>query len=156
MLGASEILALALTCAPAVESGTVQAVVRRESAGNPYAIGVVGAKLSHQPQTREQALYVAGLLNGAGLEFDVGLGQIRTTNLRKFGISVAQALEPCQNLRLMEELLVEAHGRALRAGYRGASASLAALSTYNTGNFISGFRNGYVGQVVKAHPSNAR
>lgn len=155
-MGGPELIALAMACAPLVESGTVQAIVSRESAGNPYAIGVVGAKLSHQPQTRDQALYVAEILQRAGIEFDVGIGQIRTTNLRKFGVSIAQALEPCQNLQLMQVLLVEAQQRAQKAGYQGANASLAAVSTYNTGNFKSGFRNGYVKQVVQAHPGNAR
>lgn len=153
-LGAQEVVALALACAPHVESGTVQAIVARESQGNPYAIGVVGAKLSHQPQTREHALYVAQVLQRAGLEFDVGLAQIRTTNLRKFGVSIEQALEPCENMKLMDSLLVEAHQRAQLAGHKGVSASLAAVSAYNTGNFWRGFGNGYVGNVVRAHPAN--
>ena len=126
----------------------------RESGGNPYAIGASGATLSHQPQTREHALYVARVLERAGLQFDVGIGQIRTTNLRKRGISIEQALDPCENMKLMDSLLVEAHDRAQKAGHKGASASLAAVSAYNTGNFSGGFANGYVGQVVRAHPSN--
>lgn len=154
-LGAQEIVALALACAPHVEPGTAQAIIARESRGNPYAIGVQGATLSHQPQTREHALYVAEVLRHAGLEFDVGLAQVRTTNLRKFGVTIDQALQPCENMKLMDALLVQAHQRAQRAGHKGVSASLAAVSAYNTGNFWSGLGNGYVNNVVRAHPANA-
>jgi type IV secretion system protein VirB1 len=155
MLAAAEIVALALACAPSVEVGTAQAIIRRESGGNPYAIGVVGAKLSHQPRTKEQALYVANVLKDAALEFDVGIAQIRTTNLTKLGVSIEQALDPCQNMQLMQFLLVEAHQRAQRQGYKGAGASIAAVSAYNTGNFVRGLQNGYVGNVIAAHPRNA-
>lgn len=151
------ILALAIACAPQVETGTVQAIVKQESGGNPNAIGVTKAKLSHQPRTPQQAIHVASILQKAGIEFDVGIAQIRTTNLRKFGVSVEQALDPCTNMKLMQALLLESYGRAVTRGRRpGGEASLAAISAYNTGNFSAGFGNGYVAGVVAAHPNNGR
>jgi len=155
MLGLSEIAALAIACAPAIEVGTVQAIVNRESRGNPNAIGTTQARLSHQPRTREHALYVAGVLERAGVDFDVGIAQLNIRNLRRFGVSVTDALEPCKNMQLMQAVLVEAHERAQRRGLTGVDASLAAVSVYNTGHFKRGFNNGYVADVVRAHPGNS-
>ena len=153
MFGPEQILALALSCAPQVEPRTVQAIVKRESRGNPYAIGVgKGVYLSHQPSTRDQALYVASILEKAGIDFDVGLMQVRTTNLRRLGISVQEALEPCKNMGLGQTVLLDGYARAVKSGRMpGTDASLAAVSHYNTGSLTAGFSNGYVANVVQEH-----
>ncbi len=157
MLLAHQIVALALACSPQIEAGTAQAIVKRESGGNPYAIGVgKSAWLSHQPRTKAQALHVAHQLGKAGIEFDVGVAQIRTTNLRRYGFTVEQALEPCTNFQLMQIILLENYHRAIRQGRQpGTQASLASVSAYNTGSLTSGFSNGYVAAVVAGHPGRA-
>ena len=136
MLNASEILTLALVCAPSVDPGTVLAITQRESARNPFEIGTgKAATLSSRPQTKAHALHVAQELDKANLDFDVGLAQINRRNLRKFGYSVEQALDPCTNLQLMQRVLIDGYQMAIRQGRAaGAQASLAALSVYNTGS----------------------
>ena len=158
MLDASDILTLALLCAPSVDPGTVLAITQRESARNPFEIGTgKAATLSSRPQTKAHALHVAQVLDKANLDFDVGLAQINRRNLRKFGFSVEQALDPCTNLQLMQRVLVDGYQMAIRQGNAaGAQASLAALSVYNTGSTTAGLKNGYVNGIVRAHPANQR
>lgn len=156
MLGASEILALALACAPNVEPGTALAIAQRESARNPFEIGTGrGATLSSRPRTKAHALHVANILEQAGINFDVGLMQINIVNLKKFGITVEQALDPCTNIQLMQRVLLEGYNMALRKGIpAGPKASVAAISAYNTGSTSAGLSNGYVQKIINAHPSN--
>jgi len=158
MLGAEQILALALVCSPQVEGKVAVAIARHESNGNEFAIGLGRAgKLSHQPQNREQAVYVASVLAAKGVEFDVGLMQIRTTTLRRLGASVEDALDPCKSLKFAQTVLLADYGRALKAGHpSGVQASLASLSAYNTGSLEKGFDNGYVAGVVRALPQSRR
>lgn len=152
-LGIAEVLALAVSCAPAIEPAIIAAIVQRESARNPFAIGTgKAARLSHQPTAKEHALHVSAILERAGLHFDVGLGQINSRNLARFGVTVEQALDPCRNMQLMQRVILADYTRALASGRKpGTESTIAALSGYNTGNFKAGVENGYVKGVVNAH-----
>ena len=66
---------LAATCAPRVDRLTLEALVRTESAYNPYAIGVVGGRLVRQPATLEEAVATAHSLERQGYNFSVGSGR---------------------------------------------------------------------------------
>lgn len=136
-------------CAPGVHPITLGAVVRQESAGNPYAIGVNGgARLQRQPRSREEAIATARRLQQQGINFDSGLGQVNVRNVGWLGVSVAELFDPCVNLRSAATVLSDCYSRATKAGRVGQAAVHAALSCYNTGSLTRGFANGYVAKVA--------
>ncbi len=148
----SVFLALALACAPQVHADTARALVRVESAFNPWAIGVVGGALVRQPRHRAEALATAKALRDAGWNFSVGLGQINVGNLERLGLTVESAFEPCANLAAMQTVLAECFDRASGSVSKAVDqfALRQALSCYYSGNFATGFRHGYVRKVAVA------
>lgn len=139
---------LAATCAPHVDRLTLEALVRTESAYNPYAIGVVGGRLVRQPATLEEALASARALERQGYNFSVGLGQVNRYNLARFGETLDTAFDACRNLRAGGTILAECFARSLPRYGDPQQALRAALSCYYSGNFETGFRHGYVQKVV--------
>ncbi|WP_088283802.1 lytic transglycosylase domain-containing protein [Ideonella sp. A 288] len=140
--------ALALACAPAVHASTTHALVAVESGFNPNAIGVVGGVLDRQPRTRAEALATADRLQAAGWNFSLGLAQINRRNFDRLGLTPATALDPCANLRAMQALLDECFERASQ-GSGPQTALRQSLSCYYSGNFVTGFRHGYVQRVAQ-------
>ena len=140
--------ALALACAPGVHASTAQALVSVESGFNPYAIGVVGGSLERQPASRAEALVTATQLLADGWNFSAGLAQINVRNFRRLGLTTAEAFDPCGNLRAMQVGLRECFGRSTQPAQPQA-ALRQALSCYYSGNFVTGFRHGYVQRVVQ-------
>lgn len=154
----SVFLALALSCAPQVHPATARAVVSTESSFNPWAIGVVGGVLERQPRQSAEALATAQALKAAGWNFSVGLGQINVGNFDRLGLTLTTAFDPCRNLAALQAVLADCHERAARrqAVARSEQQQLRrALSCYYSGNFATGFRNGYVQRVVLAAQSAA-
>lgn len=146
----STIVILARTCAPGVEVTTALAVVHAESSFNPYAIGVVGGSLQRQPRTRAEALATIAALEREGYDFSVGYAQINKRNFRRLGLTPSSALDGCKNLQAMQVILQECYQRAGALHARTQTALRAALSCYYSGNFSTGFREGYVDRVVRA------
>jgi type IV secretion system protein VirB1 len=141
--------ALALACAPLVHASTAHALVAVESSFNPHAIGVVGGVLERQPRSRAKALATATRLQATGWNFSVGLTQINVHNFQRLGLTPATAFDPCENLRAMQVVLTECFGRS--APNRSDQVALRqALSCYYSGNFVTGFRQGYVQRVARA------
>lgn len=145
-----DFLALAQECAPWVAPQTMAAIVRTESSFNPLSIGVNGgARLVRQPVDKTEAVVTAKWLINKGYNIDLGLGQINSSNLLKFGLSLDDAFDPCKNLATAAKIL---HGnyQAAKNKVQGEQEALhAALSAYNTGSFSKGFLNGYVQKVIK-------
>jgi type IV secretion system protein VirB1 len=148
-MDASTFAALAMACAPAVHATTSQALVAVESGFNPNAIGVVGGMLDRQPRNRVEALATADRLAAEGWNYSVGLAQINARNFARLGLTAGTALEPCENLRAMQAVLGECFDRSA-SGVSAQTAVRGALSCYYSGNFITGFRDGYVHRVVRA------
>lgn len=144
------LLSLLLTCSAQVHPETAWRVVKHESSGNPYAIGINGPyRLTQQPKTKEQAVSTALLLIKHGLSIDMGLGQINSKNLSWLGLSVEQIFDPCQNLGAMQTVLTGAYARGVRKYGHGQRALDAALSEYNTGSQTRGLQNGYVQKIYR-------
>jgi type IV secretion system protein VirB1 len=155
-MDALSFIALAAACAPLVDTGTAQAVVRVESGFNAHAIGVVGGQLERQPRTSSEALSTARSLRANGWNFSVGLAQINVHNFQRLGLSVETAFEPCSNLKAMQTVLLDCYARAGVASMPQRSLRRA-LSCYYSGNFVTGFDHGYTRRVVQAAiPSAAR
>jgi len=148
-----DFLALASECAPAVHHETIAAIVRTESGGNPWTIGINGTEpkvLPEQPSSKEGAVRTATQLIQNGYSIDMGLAQINSANLSWLGLTVEQVFDPCTNLRAAAKILTDNYVRASKQ-YAEEQASLAAaLSAYNTGDFDSGIANGYVEAISKS------
>jgi type IV secretion system protein VirB1 len=98
----------------------------------------------------------AKALQAAGWNFSVGLGQINLGNFERLGLTVESAFEPCTNLGAMQTVLAECFDRArapTSAPPVDQAALRQALSCYYSGNFTTGFRHGYVREVVAAATS---
>ncbi|MEY3200730.1 MAG: hypothetical protein RIR70_280 [Pseudomonadota bacterium] len=149
---ASEVVdffALAQQCAPWVAPQTMAAIVKTESGFRPLAIGVNGgAKLIRQPVSREEAVVTAKWLLANGYNIDLGLGQVNSTNLKKVGLTLEDAFDPCRNLAAAATILQQNYQTARNKLPEEQTALRAALSAYNTGSFSRGFSNGYVQKVV--------
>jgi type IV secretion system protein VirB1 len=125
----------------AVPSEVMHHVVRVESSYNPYAIGVVGGRLVRQPKNLPEALATVRMLEGRGFNFSIGLAQVNRYNLDKYGLdSYEKAFDPCANLLAGSKILAECYQRA--SGDWGKS-----FSCYYSGNFSTGFRQGYVQKI---------
>lgn len=125
----------------AVPAGVMQHVVRVESSFNPYAIGVVGGRLARQPDNLPEAVATARMLESRGYNFSLGLAQVNRHNLAKYGLaSYEQAFQACPNLRAGSRILAECHERSGRDWGKS-------FSCYYSGNFVTGFRHGYVRKI---------
>jgi type IV secretion system protein VirB1 len=142
--------AIAEKCAPSIHKDTVSALVRVESGYNPYAIGVVGGRLSRQPRNIQEALSVVDQLEDNGFNYSLGLSQINKYNLPKLGLDIRKIFDPCTNLRAGQTMLSECHARAKAGGMDGQESVKAALSCYYSGSFTTGLKDGYV-QAVLSH-----
>jgi type IV secretion system protein VirB1 len=125
----------------AVPTDVMHHVVRVESSYNPYAIGVVGGRLARQPNSMAEALATVRMLEEKGYNFSLGLAQVNRYNLAKYGLdSYERAFQTCPNLQAGSRILAECYGRS--GGDWGKS-----FSCYYSGNFVTGFRHGYVQKV---------
>jgi hypothetical protein len=113
-----------------------------ESSFNPYAIGVVGARLVRQPRSLDEAVATARMLEMRGYNFSVGLAQVNRYNLSRYGLhSYQDAFDGCTNLRVGASILSHCLDRSGHDWGR-------AFSCYYSGNFVTGFRAGYVQKVL--------
>ncbi|WP_281661168.1 lytic transglycosylase domain-containing protein [Microvirgula aerodenitrificans] len=141
-----EFIALAQECAPTVAPQTMAAVVNVESGYNPYAIGVVGGRLSRQPKNREEAVATAQQLAANGWNFSLGVAQVNRDNLPKYQITYEQAFDPCTNLRVGSKILEDCYVRASKRISASQAALHAAFSCYYSGNFTRGFKPDVAGK----------
>lgn len=133
----------------AVPPEVMHHVVRVESSYNPFAIGVVGGRLVRQPRNLPEAVATAQMLESRGFNFSLGLAQVNRYNLKKYGIgSYEAAFQTCPNLIAGARILAECYSRS--KGDWGDS-----LSCYYSGNFVTGYRHGYVQKVFASMGSPA-
>lgn len=144
----SDLMTLILACSIGVHPQTVQAIIKHESGGNPYAIN--NQARSFYPTRLEDAQRIAIEQVRAGRSTDIGLMQINSQHLSKFGLTPVDLLDPCTNIRIGTTILSRNYAQTW-AKYRAEKpALLGALSMYNTGNESRGLSNGYVSWVSQA------
>ena len=125
----------------AVPLDVMQHVVRVESSHNPYAIGVVGGHLVRQPKNLPEALSTVRMLESRGFNFSLGIAQVNRYNLGKYGLdSYEKAFEVCPNLQAGSRILAECYSRSGRDWGKS-------FSCYYSGNFVTGYRHGYVQKI---------
>lgn len=143
-------------CAPNVGFDTMKAIVKVESGFRPHVIGYKVAHengvytLTRQPQDKQEAISWARWMLANGYRFDAGPAQVNSTNFRAYGLTAESVFEPCMNIKAGAAILADAYQAATRKYGPGQQALLAAISAYNSGNFTTGFRNGYVHKVAAA------
>lgn len=146
--------AIIAQCAYNTHPDTVKAIIKVESAGNPLAIGVnYGGGRAQKPKTAQEAAQIARNLIANGKNIDMGLMQINSANMKRLGLTPEQLFDPCQNIRVGTKILSANYVQAVRLHGIGEQALRAALSAYNTGNMIKGFKNGYVAKYYKGNNS---
>lgn len=144
--------ALIAQCAYNTHPDTVRAIIQVESAGNPYAIGVnFGGSNGRKPNSATEAALVARNLIANGKNIDMGLMQINSANMRRLGLSTEAMFDPCTNIRIGTKILSSNYAQAVDIYGPGENALRAALSAYNTGSMVKGFRNGYVAKYYKGN-----
>ena len=144
-------LALAAACAPAAAPSTLLALARVESGIEPLAIGVNGQPgLRLRPRSKTDAVEAAEALIAEGRNIDLGIAQINVRNLARLQLTVADAFDPCRNLAAAATLLASEFRRATTTQGDGQAALRTALSRYNTGDDLRGFRNGYVARIERS------
>lgn len=125
----------------AVSAEVIHHIVHVESSANPYAIGVVGGQLARQPQNLAEALATVRMLDAKGYNYSLGIAQVNRANFGTYGLdSYEKAFDTCANLSAGAHILADCHARA--KGDWGK-----AFSCYYSGNFVAGYRDGYVQKV---------
>ena len=125
----------------AVPAEVMQHVVNVESSRNPFAIGVVGAQLVRQPQNLDEAVATVRMLEDKGYNYSLGVAQVNRANFGKFGLdSYEKAFDVCPNLVAGSQILAQCYASA--GGDWGK-----AFSCYYSGNFTTGYQDGYVQKV---------
>lgn len=133
----------------AVPAQVMQHVVQVESHGNPYAIGVVGARLLRQPRDLDEALATVHMLDAGNHDYSLGAAQVHRANLESQGLATyRQAFAPCANVAAGARILANCYARYGRDWGK-------AFSCYYSGNPVTGFRDGYVQKVYAALPHDA-
>ena len=148
------LLVLILACAPPnVAPQTLAAIIHVESGGDPLALHVNDGRrhaMLH-PLDVAAAVAMARQAMGQGHSVDIGLMQVNSANVARFGVTIEQMFAPCLNIRAGARILAADYGGALQVAPSGQAALKAALSAYNTGDFRRGFANGYVARFYGAH-----
>lgn len=137
-------------CSPNVAANTMLAIIKTESNSFPWSIGlnIKGKRLFSQPANFNQAVKWVNYLEQNKYNFDVGLAQVNIKNIHKFGYKAQDLLDPCTNLKVSSSILHKNYNQARLNSSNSYEALLKALSAYNTGNYSSGFTNGYVNKVI--------
>jgi type IV secretion system protein VirB1 len=131
--------------APDVAPQTIVAIIKVESGGNQYGVGINGpVKIHIRPKSAQEAIAEARRWISRGYSVDVGLMQINSRNLQRLGITIERAFDPAINIQVGAKILVGNYRQAVKSYGPGQNALKAALSAYNTGNYVNGFKNGYV------------
>lgn len=173
---------LMMACAPAVAPETIQQIIQVESRGDPLALNVnvkwvierdengqpimvTSEDGSIKPKRRkvtftppievknvQDAVTVAYAAIAAGHSVDMGYMQVNSNNLPALGYSVEDMFDGCKNLAAGARVLSEFYAQAKPKHDNEQAALRAALSAYNTGNFINGFTNGYVARYGISGP----
>lgn len=125
----------------AVPAEVMQHIVHVESSANPFAIGVVGGQLMRQPQNLAEAMATVKMLDAKGYNYSLGIAQVNRSNFARYGLdSYTKAFDTCANLSAGAHILADCYARA--KGNWGD-----AFSCYYSGDFKTGYRDGYVQKV---------
>lgn len=150
------VLAMAPSCAPTVDRGTLLAVIGTESRYHPFVVATNTAGRTTSSQrfgsASEAASAVEALLSQGIDNIDMGLAQInyRAGHLQRLGLPISAAFDPCSALSVAANVLTHCWSRSDDIRVEAARLD-ATLSCYNTGTPTRGLTNGYVRKVRAAY-----
>ena len=75
-------------CSPPQYADLMGKIVTVESAGNPFSIGVVKARLARQPANLSEAVATVTSLNTSKYNFSIGLAQVNQIHFPRLGWSL--------------------------------------------------------------------
>lgn len=108
---------MAQQCAPMMDSAQLAAIVSVESGFNPLNIRISSEKaLREQPKNKEEAIAIATTLQIEGELVDLGLGGLSIQSLGQFGLTVADAFDPCKNIAATGQLIATYYAAARVGG----------------------------------------
>lgn len=141
---------------PYAHRSVMTAIVKVESGGNPWAINInnKGVRLLAQPKTKEEAISWVNWFNDRNYNIDIGIAQVNIKNIKRMGYSPTQFLDPCLNLKIASQILLDNYKSSSKKTLNSDDAVKLAISAYNTGNFRDGYKNGYVQKVVNKYYGN--
>lgn len=145
--------ALIEQCASGVAPSTMAAIIKVESAGNPWAIGDNTTHSHVSPKSAREAVAIASKLIASGHNLDLGLAQINSANLKTYGVGVASVFDPCTNVNIGSRILSNFYLKSTTKYGEGNVSLYHALSAYNTGSFYNG--PSYVLKILSAAGSKA-
>jgi type IV secretion system protein VirB1 len=155
MLAVATLAAYLQTCAASVAPDTMRAIVSVESRGYIYAINDNTARAAYcvpggaaYPCSRSEAAAIASRAIALRHSVDVGIAQVNSSNFGPYHVSVANMLEPCENLETGSAILAAAYRTARTRFPDQREALWHAIMAYNTGNLYAG--ESYVRSVVEA------
>ena len=122
---------LAQRCASLVQVEMLASVVSLESRFQPFAIRInTGSPLSAQPASKDEAIAVATSLIAERADIQLGLGGLGVEELRKLGLSLSDAFDPCLNLKATATVLDGYYRLALGVGADPRRAETIMLQSY--------------------------
>lgn len=125
--------AVAHMCAPRVAPRTTLAIMQVESGGQPWAINDNDARRSYFEPSKDAAVSLAQELLAQGHNIDMGLMQVNSSHLPTLKLSIDALFDPCVNVAVGSQILVDAYRSAARTYGPGERALAHAFQIYNSG-----------------------
>ena len=143
-------------CSPSHYANLMTRIVRVESDGNPFAIGVVKARLARQPVNLSEATATAKALIDSKYNFSIGLAQINQIHFSGLGWSnqLAEGFNACNNIAagalILDKCFTKARQYHSQRGvdFDPSTISKMAVSCYYSGDLFLGGKLGYVNKVM--------
>jgi type IV secretion system protein VirB1 len=147
-------------CAPTVHPETMAAVISAESRGHQFAIADAGPVnmpwskrkalvRSIYPGSLDEAVGTAKALIADGHTVSLGMAQVNDRNLAGLGVTLKDVFDPCTNVHAGGQILTDFYEKAAHEFGPGITALRAALSAYNSGDWVRGAKDGYVDRVYQ-------
>ncbi|MBE0559976.1 lytic transglycosylase domain-containing protein [Brucella sp. JSBI001] len=142
---------LAHNCAPSVATETLAGIVSLESRFEPFNIRINSdPPLKQQPASKAEAIEVATALAAGHQDIQLGLAGLGLDNLSRLNLTIAEAFDPCLNLKATATLLDSTYRRAIQAGADETEAGKIMLqSFYGGGDISAGSSAEYDSQVQR-------
>lgn len=126
---------LIMDCAPNVHPQTMMAIMKAESAKNPYAMNVItdGKKSVTWIHDKQEAIIYLKARLAEGHDVATGLMQINSVNFDMLGVSADTIFDPCTNIAASATILQMEYMSALSMTDDTQEALNIALAAYNAG-----------------------